>query len=432
MVLTDSGTRADAVLAEPASEKSDRYVVDDPATGQRVAYDRQHVINPADRPVNVKLVDGTERLLVGFDLGRDLSNVEIHGVFLEDPQTQATAWHNVARVQGGRKHVQTLLRVPRPRVQAGIVPLVKRANPALLWGAIFVFPICFLITSVRWHALLKALDIHLTQMRTFVLTMVGSFYSSFMPGSTGGDVLKAYYAAKQTPHHTQAVLSVLIDRVIGMLALVILGGVMAAIQYYRHSNGMDPGTLACRRVALGAAAILLATMFFGILFLVTPIRRALGLDYLINRLPMQKHVQHGIQAMRSYRGKPMLMFLSLVGTFPVHIVIVLSAMFAGMAFGIEMPTAYYFVAIPVIALAGALPLAPQGAGVMEFFAIQLTKQHGVPVSQAFALTMSMRLVQVLWNLTGGIFVLRGGYHAPTAKEAEEMEHDEEATVGGRR
>jgi hypothetical protein len=64
---------------------------------------------------------------------------------------------------------------------------------------------------------------------------------------------------------------------------------------------------------------------------------------------------------------------------------------------------------------------------MEFFAILLTRSQGVTVSQAFALTMSIRIVQILWNLTGGILVLRGGYHAPTESEQHELAVDEPAT-----
>jgi hypothetical protein len=37
--------------------------------------------------------------------------------------------------------------------------------------------------------------------------------------------------------------------------------------------------------------------------------------------------------------------------------------------------------------------------------------------------MSIRLVQILWNLTGGIFVLRGGYQAPTESEQQELVSD---------
>jgi hypothetical protein len=41
--------------------------------------------------------------------------------------------------------------------------------------------------------------------------------------------------------------------------------------------------------------------------------------------------------------------------------------------------------------------------------------------------MSIRMGQIFWNLVAGLFVLRGGYHAPTKKEQhdfeEQVEHD---------
>ena len=96
-------------------------------------------------------------------------------------------------------------------------------------------------------------------------------------------------------------------------------------------------------------------------------------------------------------------------------------MLCGMAFNLPLSAGYYWVVVPVVVLAGAIPISPQGAGVMEFFAILLTRKQGATVSQAFALTMSIRLVQILWNLMGGIFVMRGGYQAPTEKEQHEVE-----------
>ena len=39
--------------------------------------------------------------------------------------------------------------------------------------------------------------------------------------------------------------------------------------------------------------------------------------------------------------------------------------------------------------------------------------------------MSIRLVQIVWNLVAGIFVFRGGYHVPSEKEQRAMESDEE-------
>ena len=102
---------------------------------------------------------------------------------------------------------------------------------------------------------------------------------------------------------------------------------------------------------------------------------------------------------------------------------ILSATFAGWAFRLPLPVFYYWVVVPVVALVGAIPISPQGAGVMEFFAVELTRRHGVTIGQAFALTMSIRLVQIIWNLMAGVFVFRGGYHAPTETEQEALESD---------
>ena len=93
------------------------------------------------------------------------------------------------------------------------------------------------------------------------------------------------------------------------------------------------------------------------------------------------------------------------------------------ATGLPLAPSYYWAIVPVIVLSGSLPISPQGAGVMEYFAIKLTETRGATVSQAFALTMSIRLVQILWNLTGVYFVLRGHYHKPTTSEQKEVEED---------
>jgi hypothetical protein len=146
-------------------------------------------------------------------------------ILVENPANAAHQIIKPAEVVGGYQ-----VGVPYPLVDIGLIRLVREARPLYLLLAVALLPISFLITSVRWHMLLEAQDIHMGQGRAFVLNMVGSFYNSFMPGSTGGDLVKAYYAAKHTTHRTRAVMTVIIDRILGLLALIILGGVMAAVQ----------------------------------------------------------------------------------------------------------------------------------------------------------------------------------------------------------
>ena len=311
------------------------------------------------------------------------------------------------------------LTVTSPFVEVGINRLVREADTRYLLVAVFIVPLSYILTSVRWHLLLESLDIRLSPLRTFVLNCVGAFYNAFMPGTTGGDLIKAYYAAKHTTHRTRAVLSVLIDRVIGLLALILVGGTMAAYQWHIPD---------CRRVAIGSGLILGCVFLGCVVFYSRTLRRLTGLDFILRRLPMQRQVVKAVDAMEIYRSRPLPALFALLLSFPVHVTSILSATFAGWAFGLKMPVFYYWVVVPVVALVGAIPISPQGAGVMEFFAVELTRGHGVTIGQAFALTMSIRLVQMAWNLVAGVFVFRGGYHAPSEKEAEVLETDHVPTT----
>ena len=302
-----------------------------------------------------------------------------------------------------------------PYVEVGIKRLVGEADKKFLLAAILIMPLSYVLTSIRWHLLLESLGIRLSFFRSLVLNLVGAFYNAFMPGTTGGDLIKAYYAAKQTAEfRTRAVLSVLIDRVIGLMALILVGGAMAAYQWDIPD---------CRRVAIASGAITGSVVLGLVVFYSRRLRRWTGLDFLLKRLPLQRQVQKAVAAMEIYRDRPAPLAVALLLSFPVHVTAILSATFAGRAFDLPIPTFYYWVIVPVVALAGAIPISPQGMGVMEAFTVALTRRYGVSIGEAFVLTMSIRLVQVLWNLVAGVFVLRGGYHAPTEKEQEALETD---------
>ncbi|HEV2294990.1 MAG TPA: lysylphosphatidylglycerol synthase transmembrane domain-containing protein [Tepidisphaeraceae bacterium] len=416
LVLDPDNRPHEVRLAEPWDERSSTVTILDPVPGLDTnVIPVRTLVHEADREqVTLRLPQGPQvRPLLAVDLATPhLRTAE--RVLVEDPETGKGIWFDAAQVVGGYQ-----VRVPFPLVQSGLGHMLQTADPVFLWAAVLIFPLTFLITGLRWHLLLKALDIHLGLARAFIINMVGAFYNTFMPGSTGGDVLKAYYAAKQTHLRTRAVMSVIVDRAIGLIALITLGGTMAALQW------QEPATRQIAVIAAGVIGMLAVGMF---VFYTTWLRHATGLGFVLRRLPMQTQVNKAIETMEIYRRRPWLVTGALVGSLPVHMTVVVSAMFAGMAFDLPLRPQQYWVIVPVIVLAGSIPISPQGAGVMEFFAILLTRPHGCTVAQAFALTMSIRLVQIAWNLTGGIFVLRGGYHAPTAKEqAEQEEQDVENT-----
>jgi uncharacterized membrane protein YbhN (UPF0104 family) len=419
-LVTESLAVESVVLLEHAEELSTTFRIEDPSTGASREVTRDQLVSRPDR-ATITLADGRDRSLLGVQLIGDINrNPTVTRLLIAGDEGAPGRWITPAEVEGG-----FVLRTPRPVVEAGLGWMVSQADPWMLAASIAVFPITYLATSLRWRRLLCALEINIPLLRVISLNMVGAFYNSFMPGSTGGDVLKAYYASKQTTHKTRAAVSVFVDRAIGLLALVMMGGSLAGVQGWMGDDPNSPTAVACRQIA-AMSGLIVAGFGVGILIMGWPaLRRGIGLSYVINRLPMQHHILKVREVATIYKRKPVLMLWALLVTFPVHVTVVISAIFAGKAFGLPISTEYYFVIVPVIVLVGSIPISPQGAGVMEFFAVLLTARQGATVSEAIALSMSVRVVQVLWNLAGGLFVLKGGYSTPPADPEAELERQAE-------
>ena len=428
LVFYPSAAPTEHVLTQPAVDESTAFEIEGDSPNETVTVTHEQVLNGPDRKT-VTLTDGRVAALYGMRLEGDINKrPTVRDLVVAAPDTPGHRDMAVvitpADVAGGFK-----LDVPQPRVKQGLRTMLRQADRTKLVLAFAVAPISFLITTVRWRALLGVLGISLSFSTAFVLNMVGSFYNTFMPGSTGGDVLKAYYAAKHAPdRRTAAVMSVIVDRVLGLIALVMLGGVMAAVQWIGSGDLHDPVTRACRRVALGAAAIVAGSLFALALLYTPAIRRLVTRHDRFARSKFRHQLQKVMHVMHAYRSRPGLVVASIVFTLPVHLTTVVSAMLAGQAFGLPLSSGYYFIVVPVVVLAGAIPISPQGVGVMEAFAYYFTRQQAATLNQALALTLSIRLVAVFWNLTGGVFVLRGGYHAPTEAEQDALDPDGDASV----
>jgi hypothetical protein len=55
-----------------------------------------------------------------------------------------------------------------------------------------------IMTSLRWWLLIRGQNITITYLLTLKLHLLGFFYNNVLPSSVGGDLLRAWYAAKNT------------------------------------------------------------------------------------------------------------------------------------------------------------------------------------------------------------------------------------------
>src|SRR3989338_9281469 len=90
-------------------------------------------------------------------------------------------------------------------------------NPWHLLVAFFFLTLSLFLCTARWYLLVKPQGLNLSFGKLLSLSMIGAFFNTFMPGSVGGDLIKAWYVAGQEPDkRTRAIFTVLVDRVLGL------------------------------------------------------------------------------------------------------------------------------------------------------------------------------------------------------------------------
>jgi hypothetical protein len=202
--------------------------------------------------------------------------------------------------------------------------------------------------------------------------------------------------------------------VVGLLGLVILSGTMMALAWDSKQFG---------RVAL-VLLVVFGGLGVGSIFILSGrLRAALRLRELAQRLPAGEHIIRVGASFVAMRHHKTLTLLSLGITVVLQALVVVSAYFMARALGMRGDFVTYFVYVPIGFLIAAIPISPpQAFGVLEWAYIQFFTRGGLgnDPSQAVALALAVRLIQLAWALPGMLVPLLGA-HVPSAAELEALE-----------
>src|SRR6266478_8697340 len=119
-----------------------------------------------------------------------------------------------------------------PAKRAQMAEALRNAHFSWVAFGILAYVVVEIAAAFRWHVLLKVQGIHLSFLRLSGLFLIGMFYNQFLPGGTGGDIIKSYYLLKETPDKKAgALLAVVFDRFIGLVALVVITATLIGLRY---------------------------------------------------------------------------------------------------------------------------------------------------------------------------------------------------------
>ncbi len=305
---------------------------------------------------------------------------------------------------------QDTVAADQPRLKPGTVTTLRGADlKLLLFGLALILPV-FPIQAFRWWLLMRCRGMDVPYTRAMRLTMVGLFFNFCMPGMTGGDVVKAYYAAKGSGVRGIAVMSVIFDRITGMLGLILLAGIAGLVMLAQ--GGPDPEV----RGLVSTVTLLIWLGFAGAL--ITPVfyfsrrvRSAIRLDRLFTKLGSEHILVRIDDAAAAYRDHKRVIFTAVLISLPVHICQALATTLAGYALGMELPVELMLTVLPVVFLAGSVPLTYQGLGVMEALIVaMLLPSPLADANQLVSMLVLIRLFLIAYALVGAVMMLRGDIH----------------------
>jgi glycosyltransferase 2 family protein len=276
-----------------------------------------------------------------------------------------------------------------------VLRITTAADPMWIAATVLLVFIDRALMAWRWMDLLCALtpgsrppfDVVL---RTF---FVSTFVGSFLP-SIGGDAYRAYSLSRHDVRLSESAASVLMDRVLGVLAIAFVGGAAVALNRTANVNGASVLPLT---IAGAGCAVVGATVFS---------ERAASLaQRLAGRLPGQHFRRAAVSladAVRRYSNHRLELARVLVLSIAVQAIRVVQAYCLGRALAIDLPLATYFLLIPIVLLVMLLPVTVNGLGTSQVAFEYFFSQVGVSSASAVALSILFVALGVVGNLPGSL------------------------------
>ncbi|GIW84179.1 MAG: hypothetical protein KatS3mg106_692 [Gemmataceae bacterium] len=275
---------------------------------------------------------------------------------------------------------------------------------------------------VRWYLLVRALELPFTLRDACRLGLVGVFFNTFLPGSIGGDLLKAYFIARENRERkTRAVATVLIDRALGLFGLVLFVAVLGTAAWGLGEERLADNAELQRLIELMAVCSG-ATVAGFILLGYLPQRRVDRFARRLRWLPKIGGVLAEFwYAVWMYRQRPRTMAWGVVLSAVSHVALVLafhaaSRVFPATGEAAEQPAslAEHLVIAPIGFIVQALPVSPGGVGVGEAAFAGLYQLSGRSASRGVIARLSLRIVEWLLGAAGYLIYLRMKKELPAA------------------
>jgi hypothetical protein len=245
-----------------------------------------------------------------------------------------------------------------------------------------------------------------TRSSALRIGLLGYFFNTFLPGTVGGDLVKAAAVAREQSRRATAVATVVMDRIIGLWSLVSFVALLGALCWVA---GMLDGPTAgpAQTIVLGAIG-LVGVSVAGWLLMGLVVRKDAGrVAAALRRIPkIGALAAEGWHVVGLYRSRPASIAWAIGLSWIADVALVIAfycctlTLWDGLP-GNALPTlAEQFLIVPAGNILAAIPLFPGGAGISEAGFGGLFVLFGSAASNGILAALVSRFVTWVMGLLG--------------------------------
>jgi uncharacterized protein (TIRG00374 family) len=284
----------------------------------------------------------------------------------------------------------------------------RQMDLAWMAAALAMYGLMLAVSAWRWRLLLQIQTVEVSFKRLTQSFLVATFFNNFLPSNIGGDVIRVADTAPYTRSKTLATTVVLLDRVIGLVALLAVAAVASGLATW---SGV-------RLDGIKYVWAALLVIVVGLLFVLRhpgAISRSVSQIASGRALGIQARFHNLLEAMERFATQPRGLWSAFGGALAVQFLIVLFYLCAARSLSVPLPLLAASVIVPVSLAVQMVPLSINGFGVREAIFALFFKSLGLSVSAALTLSLGSAGLIMLFSLSGGaVFLLRprNGQAAP--------------------
>ena len=274
-----------------------------------------------------------------------------------------------------------------------LIHLLGHMDQGYLLAALALQFSAFILGSVRWWLLIRTTDPEIAFRPLIPSYFLGLFANNFLPTGVGGDAVRTAHLHLLGYRLHALVSSAFIDRLIGLIAVLALGG--TALQF--------AGIFSLDTDGSRGLMIAMLAMVFPVALLFTP---SIGrwLDDLFQRHHSGRIGRFLVETallVNQYRSHGLLLVNALAMTLVLQSLVIGAYIMLALGSGLDLPVVTFFALIPMVVLASNLPISLGGLGVREGVLVALLIVVGVDEQQAISLSLLYLFINWIATLPGG-------------------------------